>query len=42
MLVDANGKCSVFVDNYENCYSVWENLVKNELTVTVEKRKRNV
>ena len=42
MLVDVNGKCSVFVDNYENCHSVWENLVNNKLTVTVKKRKRNV
>ncbi len=41
MLVDANGQCSIFVDNYENCKSAWNNLVQSGLTVTPRKRKRN-
>ena len=42
LLTHNNGKCSIFVDNYDNCYSVWENLVKNGLTVIVKKQKKNV
>ena len=42
LLTHNSGKCSIFVDNYDNCYSVWENLVKNGLTVIVKKQKKNV
>ena len=42
MLTDGTGQCSIFVDNYENCLTVWNNLVQSGLTVTPRKRKRNV
>lgn len=39
LLTHHNGKCSIFVDTQVNCKSVWENLVKNGLTVVIKKRK---
>jgi ATP-dependent Clp protease adaptor protein ClpS len=40
LLTHKRNKCSVFVDKYETCKSVWDNLVKAGLTVTVQKRKK--
>lgn len=41
-LVHNNGKCSIFVDTYEECESVLQDLQELELLVTISKYKNYV
>lgn len=40
-LVHNTSKCSIFVDSYDECESVFEELHANGLTVTITKFKKN-
>ena len=42
LLTHKRHSCSVFVDKYEMCIEVKNNLIKSGLTVTIQKRKNNV
>jgi len=39
LLTHKRGRCSIFVDKYDTCIDVKDNLVRSGLTVTIRKKK---
>jgi ATP-dependent Clp protease adapter protein ClpS len=41
LITNNKGQCSIFVDSFDECELVLELLTKNNLTVTMQKYKKN-